>query len=328
MFRPPRKNIPSDDPVFGGGRVERLFSKASTRFPALRLLPNFVFFRVFFCLTDAERRDSNINCRQTRQLWPRPRHSLQPRHGLCQKSRLHNVTGMVKGRQARESVITAFGKQCPLSTGQFANFADINPQEENKVFVTTVPIFLRRVIVYRPAVLNSHPPIGDLKRPSCSRCLERGHTCTYSSTRRKPGPARGARQGSHRSLLPTRSRRKSFGKKCLLISYVGILLYVPVFCFRKQVQSSELNNHLFPREGRQVRSTSVNNPSSSPFISASTVGTPQEPSSLGGIDTLQDRGTSTERFSQTDFQAKEEEEEQLYVLTVTCYLDIALRQMA
>ncbi|KAJ6034280.1 hypothetical protein N7499_001489 [Penicillium canescens] len=50
----------------------------------------------------------------------------------------------------------------------------------------------------------------DLKRPSCSRCLERGYTCTYSSTRRKPGPARGALQGSHRGLLPSRSSRRSF----------------------------------------------------------------------------------------------------------------------
>ncbi|KAE8378185.1 hypothetical protein BDV26DRAFT_197898 [Aspergillus bertholletiae] len=33
----------------------------------------------------------------------------------------------------------------------------------------------------------------DLKRPSCSRCLEAGHSCIYSSTRRKPGPTKGSR---------------------------------------------------------------------------------------------------------------------------------------
>lgn len=89
-----------------------------------------------------------------------------------------------------------------------------------------------------------------------------------------------------------------------------------------------LSNHLFPREGRQVRSTSVNGPSTSPFASAYTVIDSPEPCRLEGIDTLQDRGTSTERFSQSDFQVKEEEEERLYVLAVTCYIDIALRRMA
>jgi len=88
-----------------------------------------------------------------------------------------------------------------------------------------------------------------------------------------------------------------------------------------------LSNHLFPREGRQVRSTSVNDPSSSPFASAYTAVNSPEPCRLEGIDTPQDRGTSTERFSQTDFQVKEEEEERLYVLAVTCYIDIALRQI-
>lgn len=112
------------------------------------------------------------------------------------------------------------------------------------------------------------------------------------------------------------------------MSYLGIILYVPVYCFCKQVQSFVLSNHLLLRADRQVRPTSLNDPSSSPFVSASTVITSPDPSSLEGTDTPQDRGTSTEPFSQTGFQPKEGEEQQLYVRTVSCYFDIALRQMA
>ncbi|KAH6869482.1 hypothetical protein B0T10DRAFT_523717 [Thelonectria olida] len=39
----------------------------------------------------------------------------------------------------------------------------------------------------------------DLRRPTCSPCLQRGYTCTYSSIRRRPGPARGSRRGARRA---------------------------------------------------------------------------------------------------------------------------------
>ncbi|KAF2269841.1 hypothetical protein CC78DRAFT_574715 [Lojkania enalia] len=47
--------------------------------------------------------------------------------------------------------------------------------------------------------------LGDLGRPTCSRCSERGYTCTYSLIRRKPGPA--AR--SYRGPGPSSSRTSS-----------------------------------------------------------------------------------------------------------------------
>ncbi|KAI0599777.1 hypothetical protein F4775DRAFT_549810 [Biscogniauxia sp. FL1348] len=37
----------------------------------------------------------------------------------------------------------------------------------------------------------------DLKRPRCTRCSEVGFSCTYSTERRKPGPARGSRRRKH-----------------------------------------------------------------------------------------------------------------------------------
>ncbi|PKK43361.1 hypothetical protein CI102_12213 [Trichoderma harzianum] len=42
----------------------------------------------------------------------------------------------------------------------------------------------------------------DTQRPTCSRCSEHGHTCVYSYTRRRPGPARGFRR-SRRSPKET-----------------------------------------------------------------------------------------------------------------------------
>ncbi|KAH6988445.1 hypothetical protein EDB80DRAFT_170604 [Ilyonectria destructans] len=42
----------------------------------------------------------------------------------------------------------------------------------------------------------------DLGRPKCSRCFERGHTCTYSSTRRRPGPVPGFKRASRSGLSP------------------------------------------------------------------------------------------------------------------------------
>ncbi|KAJ9148541.1 Transcription factor [Pleurostoma richardsiae] len=43
----------------------------------------------------------------------------------------------------------------------------------------------------------------DRGRPTCSRCLTRGETCTYTSIRRKPGPQRGSQ---HAELLPNSQR--------------------------------------------------------------------------------------------------------------------------
>ncbi|KAL7907567.1 hypothetical protein GGI35DRAFT_454413 [Trichoderma velutinum] len=37
----------------------------------------------------------------------------------------------------------------------------------------------------------------DTQRPTCSRCFEHRHTCVYSYTRRRPGPARGSRRTRH-----------------------------------------------------------------------------------------------------------------------------------
>ncbi|TXC02668.1 hypothetical protein FocTR4_00015682 [Fusarium oxysporum f. sp. cubense] len=45
----------------------------------------------------------------------------------------------------------------------------------------------------------------DLGQPSCTRCLERGKTCSYSTTRRRPGPA----PGSGRQPRAIRNRRHS-----------------------------------------------------------------------------------------------------------------------
>ncbi|KAI1635444.1 hypothetical protein F4809DRAFT_651150 [Biscogniauxia mediterranea] len=39
--------------------------------------------------------------------------------------------------------------------------------------------------------------VGDLRRPRCTRCFEVGFSCTYSTERRKPGPARGSRRQIH-----------------------------------------------------------------------------------------------------------------------------------
>jgi hypothetical protein len=37
------------------------------------------------------------------------------------------------------------------------------------------------------------PAIGNLQRPACSRCIEEDRPCVYSSTKRRPGPAKGSR---------------------------------------------------------------------------------------------------------------------------------------
>ncbi|KAH7240217.1 uncharacterized protein BKA55DRAFT_118125 [Fusarium redolens] len=50
----------------------------------------------------------------------------------------------------------------------------------------------------------------DLGQPSCSRCLERGKTCSYSTTRRRPGPAPGSGRGSRATRgVRSRGRRHS-----------------------------------------------------------------------------------------------------------------------
>ena len=36
--------------------------------------------------------------------------------------------------------------------------------------------------------------LGDLKRPTCSRCLEGGCPCVYSCIKKKPGPVKGSRR--------------------------------------------------------------------------------------------------------------------------------------
>lgn len=36
--------------------------------------------------------------------------------------------------------------------------------------------------------------LGDLQRPTCSRCMEARWNCVYSSTKKRPGPATGSRQ--------------------------------------------------------------------------------------------------------------------------------------
>ncbi|KAI2779266.1 hypothetical protein F4815DRAFT_474734 [Daldinia loculata] len=41
----------------------------------------------------------------------------------------------------------------------------------------------------------------DLRRPHCSRCLESGYSCTYSTRKRKPGPPRGVRPRTRNSLV-------------------------------------------------------------------------------------------------------------------------------
>src|ERR1700709_2513502 len=51
---------------------------------------------------------------------------------------------------------------------------------------------------------------GDLKRPSCSRCLEGGSPCSYSSTKRKPGPVKGSRRKVARSRLSEETRDSWF----------------------------------------------------------------------------------------------------------------------
>lgn len=38
---------------------------------------------------------------------------------------------------------------------------------------------------------------GDLRKPQCSRCIERELICVYSAIRRKPGPVPGSRRGGH-----------------------------------------------------------------------------------------------------------------------------------
>jgi hypothetical protein len=40
---------------------------------------------------------------------------------------------------------------------------------------------------------------GDQKRPVCSRCHEGGFVCVYSSSKKKPGPARGTRKATRRT---------------------------------------------------------------------------------------------------------------------------------
>ncbi|KAI8960649.1 hypothetical protein F5Y11DRAFT_260832 [Daldinia sp. FL1419] len=44
----------------------------------------------------------------------------------------------------------------------------------------------------------------DLQRPHCSRCLEAGHSCTYSTQKRKPGPPRGSRPRTRNSSTSNR----------------------------------------------------------------------------------------------------------------------------
>lgn len=41
---------------------------------------------------------------------------------------------------------------------------------------------------------TAHDEPGDMKRPTCSRCIESGWNCIYSTAKKKPGPARGARR--------------------------------------------------------------------------------------------------------------------------------------
>ncbi|KAG7404754.1 hypothetical protein Forpe1208_v015442 [Fusarium oxysporum f. sp. rapae] len=47
----------------------------------------------------------------------------------------------------------------------------------------------------------------DLGQPSCTRCLERGKTCSYSTTRRRPGPTPGS--GRQSRAIRNRERRHS-----------------------------------------------------------------------------------------------------------------------
>ncbi|CCT75046.1 uncharacterized protein FFUJ_11125 [Fusarium fujikuroi IMI 58289] len=55
----------------------------------------------------------------------------------------------------------------------------------------------------------------DLGQPSCSRCLDRGKTCSYSTTRRRPGPAPGS--GRAPRAIRNRERRHSGKSRQLTI---------------------------------------------------------------------------------------------------------------
>jgi hypothetical protein len=58
---------------------------------------------------------------------------------------------------------------------------------------------------------HSLTPIeGDQKRPVCSRCHEGGFACIYSSSKKKPGPARGTRKAARRTAKSPTKTAHSF----------------------------------------------------------------------------------------------------------------------
>lgn len=54
------------------------------------------------------------------------------------------------------------------------------------------------------------PIEGDQKRPVCSRCHEGGFACIYSSSKKKPGPARGTRKAARRTAKSPEKTTRSF----------------------------------------------------------------------------------------------------------------------
>ena len=55
----------------------------------------------------------------------------------------------------------------------------------------------------------AHDGLGDMKRPTCSRCIESGWNCVYSTAKKKPGPARGARRRASEYLTFIDTRTSS-----------------------------------------------------------------------------------------------------------------------